>query len=408
MKKSIKIISALMAVLLIFAGCSKSEKANTEASDDSEKNAAVKSESSAEKSVSVSEKTDKEKGEIKSKKNIGFSLNVKERFTEKGKKIISYFGEKYSYKTILEDISEINLALKPDFNKSEYTVKNVADEESSTNIVQYYNGNTLIYEKFRGFGEAGYVYYTKTKSGAAAKVYYYHDENEKVYNTVIKTDVCTANIDMQNKSEKSDPQTVIITAEKKSAGKLSENIMYSACNGFITVEKALYYSKDGYIDYYSWIDVDNRLNEDINVKFTELDSPTDEDTVKKIKSNTDISIIQTLMGRHRLAYKRDKWFITTDLYVLFANETEAKKYAKQNGIGEENISNEYASDGGAFYVLYKDITLPISDRFLLNGEGGLNNLASAEFNDLTFADITTDDSGNVTEIEYNNSVLSCY
>ena len=201
---------------------------------------------------------------------------------------------------------------------------------------------------------------------------------------------------------------MIITAEKKTDSKLNESIMYSAYDGFILVEKALYFGKDGYIDYFSWIGIDDKLHENVDVKFAELKSSTDEDTVKKIKSDMDISVIQTLMGRHRLAYKNDKWFITTDLYVLFSDKNGAKKYAEKNGISKENISNEYALNDGTFYVIYKDITLPISEKFKLNGDGDFNKLAMSEFDDLTFADIITDDSGQVTEISYNNSTLSCY
>lgn len=355
MKKILKTVSVFMVILLVFSSCAKSK-------------------------------------------------DYDENFTQKGREIISHFGKNYNYKYFLKDISSIDLDLKPDFDNKKYTVK----KGNGDGTVQYYKNGRLVYEDFQDIGERGFINYTKTKSGADAKVYYYLDENNRAYNVVVKTDAYTVNINLQNKSENNDLQNVIITAEKKAADKLSETIMYSAYDGFIIVEKAMYCSREGYIDYSSWVDIDNKLQETVDVKFAVLNSPTDEDTVKKIKSDLDISMIQTLMGCHKLAYKGSKWFITTDLYVLFSGETEANEYAEKNGIGKENISNEHSSDGGTFYVLYKDITLPISDKFLLNGEGDLNELAAAEFNDLTFADITVNDSGEVTAIEYNNSILSCY
>ena len=119
MKKFIKIVSALSAVLILFSACGKDKKADGNSQKTTAANAGQSVSSTDIKKDDKTEKTEKEKTTKKNSKK--FSVNYTEKFTDKGKKIIASMGSNCDYKAILEDNSEIDFKLKPDLNKSKNT-----------------------------------------------------------------------------------------------------------------------------------------------------------------------------------------------------------------------------------------------------------------------------------------------
>lgn len=404
MKKFIKIVSALSAILILFSACGKDKKS----SDDTEKTTAANAgQTVTSEDVKKDDKTEKaEKDNTEKKDSKTFSVNYKEKFTDKGEKIISSFGSGFDYKSILEDNSEIDFKLKPDLDKSKYTVKNVKDEQNSTNTVQYYKDSKLVYEVLEGFGEECYVNYTKTKSGKDAKVYYYH-ANGEIFKVFVETASSRTSYDRFDKSKNSEPQTIIVEAKKKTTGKLEESVMYTIDSGVVTLEEARYYGDGGYMLYASWIDIDNKLDEHEEVKFADEKVTVSADVMKQINANS-VYVVQTLIGPHKLTNNGGKWYMTSDLYVLFSDEAQAKGYANKNGLSADSVSNDCVCDDSTYYVKYKDVTLPFSSSFKLNGADTFDDFAAAEFDDKTFADISVNANNEITAIDYNNSVLSYY
>lgn len=404
MKNFIKIVSALSAVLILFSACGKDKKDDGNSQKTTAANAGQSVSSTDIKKDDKTEKTEKEKATKKNSKK--FSVNYTEKFTDKGKKIIASMGSSCDYKAILEDNSEIDFKLKPDLNKSKYTIKNVKDEQNSTNTVQYYKNGKLVYEVLEGFGEECYINHTKTKSGKDAKVYYYH-ANGEIFNVIVETADSKTNYDRFDKSKKNEPQTIIIEAKKKTAGKLDESVMYTIDSGVVTLEDALYYGNGGYMHYTSWVDIDGKLDEFEEVKIADEKVTVSTDVMKQIRANS-VYAIQTLIGSHKLTNSGGKWYMTSDLYVLFSDEDQAKGYASKNGLSADSVSNEYACDDSTYYVKYKNVSFPFSSSFKLNGADSFDDFAAAEFDDSTFANISINTNNEITAIDYDNSTLSRY
>lgn len=401
MKKFIKIISVITAVLMLLSACGKDKK-----TDDASKTTAVNGAPEVTSEEIKSEENKDKKSQKSDSKTVGFTVKATEKFTDKGKKIIALFGDKYSYKKILEDASVIDLKLKPDLNKSKYTIKNKKDEQNSTNTVQYYKNGTLVYEVLEGFGEECYVNYTKTKSGKDAKVYYYH-ANGEIFNVIVETEGSRTSFDRFDKSKNGEAQVIIVEAKKKTAGRLDESAMYTIDEGTVVLEDACYYGDGGYMHYTSWVNIDNKLEEDEEVKFASEKVTVSSDVMNQIRANS-VYVVQTLIGPHKLTSNEGKWYMTSDLYVLFSDEAQAKGYASKNGLSGDSVSNDYACDDSTYYVKYKNVTLPFSKNFKLNGADSFDDFAAAEFDDSTFADISVNADNEITAIDYNNSTLSRY
>ena len=156
MKKSIKIIALISAVLILFSGCGKPKKPTDPKDADKTTSATSQAVTSDDKTTSATtEKTKKTNLKIKNK---ALPTGMKELFTQKGKRIIALVGADMSYGAILEDISNIDFALKADYDKNKYTVKTTKDEDG-IECNRYYKGNTLVYEKFVGVGENGFSHF---------------------------------------------------------------------------------------------------------------------------------------------------------------------------------------------------------------------------------------------------------
>ncbi|MCQ2480425.1 MAG: hypothetical protein MJ120_07260 [Clostridia bacterium] len=400
MKKSIKIISLISAVLILFSGCGKPKKPTDQKDADKTTSATSQAVTSDDKTTSATtEKTKKTNLKIKNK---ALPTGMKELFTQKGKRIIALVGADMSYGAILEDISNIDFALKADYDKNKYTVKTTKDEDG-IECNQYFKGNTLVYEKFVGVGENGFSHFTKTKSGADAKVSYYLADG-KIDSVVVKTD--KYRVAFSNKSGDKFNNAEMI-AEKNNSPKLNERLMYEISEGNVTLSEANYYGDGGYCKYFSWLNNENKLEESEEVEYKAFTGNVNYEPVKQIKA-LEIYNLQTLIRSQNLSFKDDKWYMTTDLYVLFGSQQDAEKYAEKNGISKDKVSNDFVQDDTTWYVKYTDVTLPVSKSFKLNGNSTFEIFATQEFDDATFATIAIDDNNEITAIDYNNSTLSYY
>ncbi len=400
MKKSMKIIALISAVLILFSGCGKPKKPTDKKDTDKSTSVSSQAVTSDDKTTSEATKTTK-KTNLKIK-NKALPTGMKERFSQKGKRIIALVGTDMSYEAILEDISNIDFALKADYDKNKYTVKNTKDEDG-IECNRYYKGNTLVYEKFVGVGEDVFSHFTKTKSGADAKVSYYLAD-EKIDSVVVKTD--KYRVAFNNKSgDKFNNAEMIV--EKNNSPKLDERLMYEIADGNIIISEANYYGDGGYCKYFSWLNNENKLEENEEVQYKAFTGTVNYEPVKQIKS-LEIYNLQTLIRSQNLSFKDNKWYMTTDLYVLFGSQQDAEKFAEKNGISKDKVSNDCVQDDTTWYVKYTDVTLPVSKSFKLNGSDTFELFANQEFDDATFATIAIDNNNEITAIDYDNSTLSYY
>lgn len=410
MKKTLAVISAILAFTVLFSSCAAKDgkdgektTASTSAVNRTDADITDKDD------VKSTEPSSTEKSTEKSESTTKLQLNFKENYAAKGKKIASAFN----YKAVLEDVSEIDLYQKrPDFSK--FTKKTVVDPDSSTRIDRYYKGGTLVYEVYNDFGERGYFHYTKTKSGKPLQVMYWDDiDCKKLEEITMKGDGFSLIFRQLNKAKPCGADEIYITVENKRANDLPDTANFEINKDTVTITDAKLYTGSDYISYYANKDASGKLAEGQTTMFSVCKSEISTDAVKKIQSETTPVILQTLVGNHKLSYKQNgankNWFITCDLYIVFNTKEDADSFVGKNGLSSNpsvSVENENCT-GDSWYVRYKDVTLGIADGFKA-GSKSFSEFALDEFNDLTFANITFNSNCQVTNLNYDNSVLSYY
>ena len=410
MKKTIAVISVMLAFSVMLSGCGNNKPADDTAKKDAEASSLsdVTSEidASSEENTDKTEKADEKTSSAKTEKPSQ-SVKLKTDFTSKGKKIASSFP----YAAILDDITNIDFyQKKPDFSK--YTKKTVK-EDDITSIDQYYQGKTLVYEVPNDFGETGYFHYTKTNSGKPVKVKYWNDFDGKLNEITMDGDGYNICMRSFNKSSPYGADEINVTITKNNPNDLPEFAEYVIEKQTVRLYDVKYYSDSGYMHYYYNPGENGKMTENEVTEFTVCKSDVSTATVKQITEQSEPYILQTLAGRHKLSYKQNgekkNWFITCNLYVIFNTKEAAESYVKNNGLGSNSkvsVSNENCT-GDNWYVQYSDVTLKIADGFKA-GNQSFNDFALSEFYDLSFADIAVNSNCEVTSISYNNSIISYY
>ena len=415
MKKTLAIISAILAFSVLFSSCGS--KDNNDIKENTSQTSAVNGTDTDTTAADVentestesTESSSTEKATEKTKTTAKFQVNFKENFLTKGKKIASAFD----YKTALEEISKVDLyQKKPDFSK--FTKKTVYDKDSSTSTDKYYKGSTLVYEVPNDFGERGYFHYTKTKSGKPLKVMYWDDiDCKKIEEITMDSDNFYIVLRKLDKSKPCGSNEIYVTVKKNKANDIPETAEFQIINQSVSLYEAHYYSDNGYRTYNANLNENGKMTEFENIVFSECKSVISTETVKKIQSCEQPYILQTLAGRHKLSYKQNgtkkTWFMTCSLYLIFNSKEEAESYVNKNSFGSDqkiSVSNENSLDS-AWYVEFSNITLPIADNFKA-GEQSFKEFALNEFDDCSFADITINSNSQITSLSYNNSILSLY
>lgn len=418
MKKFISLISVICLVCAVFSGCASSNQNNanpTENTTSLNQNSSSTAQSTSSISnstvastTSAVNKTQNSNATPKTTKKTAEKSKFVEKFTKTGEKIIAYFGAIGDYNTYLNDIAKIGLSIPKALKSGKYTKKTVKNGDETR--LQYYSGKTLIYEEVSGFFEEIFVYYTKTASGKSIKVSYYHADN-KVYAVLMNANDFSFHFGNFNSKSPYGAENITISISKKNKNDLSETLNYCTDkNKIITLETAKYYSSNDFREYSSWYD-NGKIGEFDQILYSVCTSSVSTNVIDQVRNYSKY----TLLGNHKLSYKtksnKKQWYLTSDFYILFANKEDAKAFVKKNSLSEATIKQDYLApddDDDTCYVLYKNVTLPFADSFKLNSDGSFETLAYSEFNDNTFAHISVNSSNEITELSYDNSILSCY
>lgn len=416
MKKTLALISAILAFTVLFSSCGSKDSNDgketaslTSAVNGTDTDTSATADAENTENTESTKPSSTEKTAEKTKAAAKFQVNFKENFLTKGKKIAAAFN----YKAALEEISNVDLyQKKPDFSK--FTKKTVHDPDSSTSTDKYYKGSTLIYEVPNDFGERGYFHYTKTKSGKPLKVMYWDDiDCKKIEEITMDSDNFYIVLRQLDKSKPCGSNEMYVTVKKNNDNDIPETAEFQIINQTASLYEAHYYSDSGYKIYNANLNETGKMTEAENIIFSECKSVISTETVKKIQSNKHPYILQTLAGRHKLSYKQNgskkNWYMTCSLYLIFNTKEEAEAYVSQNLSGSDQkikVSNENSLDS-AWYVELSNITLPIADNFKA-GEQSFKEFALSEFDDCSFADITINSNCQITSLSYNNSILSLY
>lgn len=279
-------------------------------------------------------------------------------------KILSRFSDCMKPEEILYEVSDVDLSLEMD--TTGLIAKKETDDENDTAIIKYFDKNgDLIYEEYEGYGEDGFDYYTKSKSGDNLEVHYsygYYDlpSSRDVH---IKADNYSASFYVTDPEKPYGADSVYLSVDGESKGMLQESITYQYDYNEWTAY-AWYFADDGMHNYERYYDGTTK-------EFEEYDTILFE-KVDDVKV-TDLSSIAEYFGGnvYQLEMKissvpfysekdgKMKWYYGGPLSFVFASEEDANDFSKQFD-GEVNCMGDDV-DGYYYVVEIKNTGLPIAD-----------------------------------------------
>ncbi len=293
-------------------------------------------------------------------------VNTKLKFidTEEGgaSKAVAYFSKENSAEKILNDLKNIDLYYKePDYKSLGLTEKVQVDEESSTKTINYYDGDKLVYTDYEGFGEDCFDYYTETASKKPVKVTYI-DQDGGRYEVHVKGENYGAFYEKLNKKAPFSADKIYINILKINKDNVNEYLNLDIEGNKCTVSNAGYY-KDGDFISYSTYDENGKLYDDEYDKFECNKTAPNLDIINAVLANKDKQNIQTLFGMQHFSYSNvgnaKKWYITTNIKVLFDSEEKAKEFAQNKAF--EGQETEVCKESNGLTVQLKNVNIPLAD-----------------------------------------------
>ncbi|MBR0112993.1 MAG: hypothetical protein IJM02_04530 [Clostridia bacterium] len=286
----------------------------------------------------------------------------------------------FRYPGDIVDSLGIDYNLKPDLKG---LTKKTADAPDGGYIDSYYDkkGNK-VYSLYRESGEDRFDYFTKDKNGNEITAAYYTDENGEVTGIRVDCDEYYMNIYHEDDGRLSYYCDIYDPGDRMTFVTCDEE------NSVWNIEAAGYFTKDKYVNFSSWENIDGETEEWFEDKYEREDSI----------ETTDVSELYGVIpftfcaGKHKLAYTENagkrEWYMTFDIIVQFDTMEEAEKFALTHKTTEPG----YGDDGETPELLIEDITLKFSDEF-----ENFAGFATMEFNDYYSLVISLDDNYEITE-----------
>lgn len=310
---------------------------------------------------------------------------------EKGKAIMNQL-KTISVNEVFEDIKNIDIFLKPDFDNKKYKVKTVENKEDSTKDINYYLDGTLVYTKYEGYGEECFANYTKTVSGLDATVKYYTYSGD---NHTLGIETSKYNL-FANVIDKTLPggfgnATVTLYPEKNEPP-FDCSAVYFYDNGTAVFDKVTYLDEGNYVRYTHWIDQDSNEDESIDVLVNAEVPKTSDDIVKVLQEDKsyDYAAIQ-IRNSNKWYCNSDNWYVKAQLAITFKTQAQAEEYLKKNSL------NGKIDDYGSVVVIIDNAVFKINKTAVINGDT-LADFITGEIDDSFFKSITLDANGMISKL----------
>ncbi len=272
-------------------------------------------------------------------------------------KILSRFEDCMTADEILNDVSKVDFYYEMD--KTGLTCITEENEEDSTAISYYKdkNGNT-VYEEYIGYGEEGFVYHTKSKSGKPITVHYAYGYQEQ-RDIFIKAEDYSINFYRTNDKSPYGAEAAEATVKGKKSGLLQESITYLCENGDWTAS-ANYLADDGMHSYTKWKTAENEYEEYDYVLFEKKDDvkPTDVKSMIDYFGDSPYRFEMEVYSTPFYTEKdgKAKWYFNGDLTFVFDTKEGADFFAEKfNGETDEG------EGGSVYYVEVENTGLPVAD-----------------------------------------------
>ena len=315
---------------------------------------------------------------------------------------IKAFDDLMSFDDMMNDIKDVNLYLVPDYKGLTETVEK--DDESSTAVKKYYDGDKLVYTKYVGYGEDCFDYSCKSASGRDIVVKYVDESGER-YSVDVSSDDYSVSFSELDKKSKHGAKMIYATAEETAENDFPKYAVYVLDNDKLYISNGCYYAEDGY-HYYSAYPVDNDFNiesEDILRYECVKDINVDSDLIK-ILSDYRVADKEIVFGNHNLKFTKDddgnkKWYIIADVYAVFDSKSKALEFSEKYDI-DVNVSD---TDDSYWTAKFENAVLPVSNKF-----DNFFEFAMQEVNDYYYCSIVFDKDDCVKKLDSTTAKLMYY
>ncbi|MGN1329118.1 MAG: hypothetical protein ACI4V4_05430 [Eubacterium sp.] len=312
------------------------------------------------------------------------------------------FDDMLSFSDIINDVSDVDFYLEP--NYSNLTEKIEEDEESSTAIKYYYDGDVLVYADYEGYGEDCFDYYTKSKSGKDLTVKFV-DEDDDRYSVYATCDDYSIYFSYLDKDEDLGAKYITATAQIPVENDLPKSVSYIYDGVSVYLCDGYYYADDGYHQFMAVpVSSDNEYSSQDVLKYAKVDNVNVIEKLPSILEDERIIDSEIAIGEHTLEYIENAdgtkdWYVVADVYAVFDSETNAADFANEYGL-DYNVSN---TDDTIFMSWFEQVALPVSDAY-----EDFFDFALEEVNDCYYSSVVFDEDGKLIDLNSATSVMSYY
>lgn len=355
MKKSVKIASLFIAVMLLFCACSVNGQGN-------------------DNKIVTDDGADK--------------ANQK-------------FSDMMSFDDIMSDIKNIDLYYEPDFDG--LTVQTEKDDESATAVKYYYDGDTLVYAVYEGYGEDCFDYYTASKQGRELTVKYVNEESERFSVDVSCKDYSISFSEL-DKKDKYGAKYITASAEEPAENDFSRSVTYTYENSNEYISQGFYYEEDGYHRYSAYPTEDNKIESEDTVIYKKADSVNVNESLPSMLKDYRVKNGELALGTHTLEYTQNangekSWYVVADVYAVFDDRFKALEYSEKYGIDVQKSE----TDEDYWVAKFEGTALPVSDSF-----DDFFGFAKQEINDYYYCALIFDDDGRLKDLDPSSAKLTYY
>lgn len=310
------------------------------------------------------------------------------------------FDDMMNFDDMIKDVENVDFYLKADFQG--LTVENEKDDESAIAVNYYYDGDTLVYADYIGYGEDCFDYYTKSKSGRDITVKY-TDQNSQRYNIQVEANNYLISFSELNKEDKYRAEYITATVMRKAENDLPKQVTYTYEGGKTYISNGNYYNMDGYHLYTSYPNGDV-LDKDDTVIYKKADSVNVNESLPSMLADYRVKSAELAVGDHKLEYTENadgekQWYIVADIYAVFTDKNKALDFSDKYGV-EVNKSDV---DEDLWVALFEGSALPISEKF-----DDFFEFAQQEVNDEYYCTVVLDKDGALKTLDRSTAKLTYF
>ena len=306
--------------------------------------------------------------------------------------VLERFNGSKTFDEIMGELNEIDYYLVPDFNGLTKETEN--DDETATAVDYYYDGDTLVYADYRGYGEDAFSYYFTSKNGDEIEVLYVDSDGERESLDVKGADFSVSLYELNKESEYgADYITVSITGNESE--EFPNKLLYSVEEGNAYISEAYYNDKDGYHYYSAYLDENGEPDESDEVLYKKEDKISPFEKLREFTQDPRVKDVELLIGNGSYSYtenanKEKVWYYKGSAFAVFSDSQSAIDFAKENGLE----AREDETDEDFWVVEISDSYFEFSENF-----EDLISFITREVNDYYYRSIVCDENGKRQALE---------